>query len=460
MTELALDKIEVTTVGNFLDLWATSRAVARTFAAGAWMWLAVVYGNGLEWLWGVPLVVSSAVSWLHTWGDGESFWNRINERTVGQLPVPRPVDLLGVIELVGVLAAGAATGHWVGIFHRPDAALLATGLVFVSALPGLSNVVAHRSHVGFRGTTEFGLWRRSGAVAAGVGLGVLLWPSEVTAPSVAAVLLGSVFVTASAWHSAYQLDRIVALTEPALKAAFAMAVEDMNKQFHGTLRNPARGAVNAVQAEIEAASSLRKRLKALGLEDHPEVTEWTRASDIARQRTVSVATRVSEYVEATAQGRVHLRRRASDIVAAIIPFHVMDETPYQGVVLRELDPETLDEGDIEVIDVCLNELVTNALTAGAKHMDLEVDVDTRVDLRGTSWVTLRVACSCGKALTSGRPTEGRLGILAGQLNELNGNLEIEDDGDGTHVTTATWPTDATPQHLNGQTTASGRLLLD
>lgn len=454
MPELALDRIEVTTVGDFLDLWSTGRALARTFTVLGWIALAVAYGSPWSWLWGVPLLMSSAASWRHAWGDGQSWWDRLNARTVGRVPKPHFLDGVRVVELLGVGAAAAATGGWIGVFERPDAAMVATGLVLVSALLGLANVVAHRSHVRFPGATAYQRQRRLVAVGGGVALCVLLWPDDVAGPAVAGVVMGSAFVAASAWRSAYHLDHTVRLTEEAIREAFGEAISDLYGQLHGTLRNPARGALVAIGDETFAASRLRNRLAERGEVEHPSVSEWVRASQIARQRTIAMVTRVSEYVEATGAGRLILRRRASDVVAAIVAFHVTDDSLHRDAVVRELDPETLDEGDLEAIDLCLNELVTNALTARARH--LEVTIDASIDDAGIMWVYLRVLCSCGSVIGSGRPRGGRLGLLAEQLEDINGTLNVYDDGQGTHVSEATWPTDANPGVLDNSVRSAAR----
>gem|GEM_PF-2462686 len=399
------------------------RALFRIVVSCLWLWLAEVAAPGAV-PWGVPMLASSAFSYLHARRDAvvavaswlKAYAPRAARWWQAAFPYPSEphLNLSGFVELAGLLATGWATGRGGNRFAaQPAAEALAGGLVCAVVASVIVNLSGHPVWEMDLGRAWIRRIRWFLGPAAALVAAAVLWPAGGDGTLRVGVAAGSLLIILSGWAAARGLstlsggvDRLLGLLSDDVRLFDAQFV-------HSAFKNHARFILG--RADLISDADLRRAVRNLCF------------------AAADVKSRLDD-------GR--LIRSAQDVVDSLASADAA-WAPYRNCVVADVDPHQLQPRDRTLIFITVSDLFTNAVTAGAQELTIAV---TAAPADSGSTITVTGFCRCGKILT--QPAAGSsLRMLASTVAGRGGGFVVRDDGTGAHTFTVTWPTTATPAAL-------------
>lgn len=417
-----------------LDAARVSRAMVRTGAALMWLILALTVGAD-GWWWGIPMLLATTATVLHAQrlplAGVRGRFGAALRRLLPQPLAPR-VHLLGVVDGVGSLVTGFATG-WVGNVFQQDertavvapAAVILAGIVFMA---GSLNVAAHVSwELGGVGTAQAKIRPFIGLIMGAVVCVALLPSREAGAQRPLLTMLAGTAWLGTIAICAYG-ERRLTLTA-ALRRGRADALRRSVRAIDAKHLHYVKNFVRPVSDGI-------RELHDGDVADVDELVGYLKQRVEALWVTV-VATEV-----------LLKQDQALDFLGATEAMAVMvgDAPRYTGFsVASDLEPSQVAPRDRELILLTVTDLTSNAMKAGAQTF--RVDVRAAEDPVNGGRIRLAATCDCdgtGELIPEG----SSLASLRGLVRRSGGGMEASYDGP-VHRYLIEWPTLTVPEARDG-----------
>ncbi|MGY1723818.1 hypothetical protein [Blastococcus sp. SYSU DS0533] len=421
-TRSRVDTVTVEALYALQDHLLQRRAVARLAVVVAWLVLALATtSGGAAWAWGLPGLAGTALSLLHAqrrwvaWARERSA-PRMQRAIDAVFPfVTQPhVNVVGVLECLGVLSLGLGTG-WPGdVFADADvpgtrstAALLLSVLLTSVAKNLVAQPLAWNVQPVRRRGWDLVRWLIPLPFFALFAVLLLAVPAEEGYRVL--VLTAAAVGYAAAVHEGQTLDRWAVLLRRSATRAAVIAQDEDAIRLHSAAKNPA---------------------KALALDN------LARIEDVEIRRAVAdLVLRVSDAVDQVRYGRPDGLRNASEVVAALA--RSLAPTGERRIrVAADLEPEPLMGHDSVFVAALTSDLVTNALDRRSPEIVVRL---SSAPTGAHELITLEVTCACG-ADGFDIGDDGSLAFARAWVRRYNGDLVVRADGPGAHSTIATWPT--------------------
>lgn len=406
---------------DILDSAHTSRALLRITACLGWLALAWLYTVS-GWWWGLLLLTMTSLSLLHgrrkrvlALADTLGRWGAVIRWL---MPYPRKPRLhpIGVLDFIGVMLLGLATGRALNIFHPERGAsglAAAEGLLAIVAMaPGGVNMSAHVSWALDGLTPQQRRVRALIPLASGLCVAGCLYPASFSgrghaALVVLALLAGVTTAGACRFGQWLQHQQIKVIDERA--DALRSAVQDFDAEMVHELKNIARGLYSE---------------------------DWLSQPQHLQDQARDLALALSATEKALRTGVEFPALGLREIVPGALG---LERERFAGIVdiIADLEPQDLLQRDADLLRNAAGNLVSNAVKAGASRFSIGL---TAVGQELGALLTLTATCNCRTALTpSDVPPGSSLMKLARKVGMINGRLRLLDAGPDGHAFVISWP---------------------